>query len=503
MTKFFQSAAFLAISGIIAKAVGALFKVPLTNVLGAEGMGIYQLVFPVYTVLLALSSGGLPQAISRMVSRCVAANDGRSAHRVLVVCMFALTIIGGIGSVLLLFSGGIISHLQGNPAAMPAYWALSPSVLFVSVMAVLRGYFQGHKNMFPTAVSQLTEQVVKLFAGLFIAYLMLSAGLVSGVAGALIGVSISEAAALAITALLYLIKRKKNSGLIQNPDAVTITNRAILKEIYKTAIPISLSALIMPMSQLIDSALVVNILKAMGQTTSEATTLYGIVTAPISTLVNLPTVLAAALAVAVIPNLATGDKQKTIGRYMRLASLAGTLGSSLLFVLGDELLLLLYGGLEPEQLLIASSLLKIMSISVLFVSLMQVMAAVMQAMGRAKLPAVNLLIGAAVKAVLTAALVFAVGISGSVYATVACYGVTLILDIFAMKRVTGSYYITQMLYPCVCALAAGGAAFGLKYLMSGCACWVILLAAGAAFAVVFTAVAVLTKSLKREDIIRV
>lgn len=499
MSKFFQSAAFLAICGIIAKVIGALFKVPLTNVLGAEGMGIYQLVFPVYTVLLALSSGGLPQAISRMVSRCIASGDRVSAHRVFVVCMFALTVIGGIGSLLFLALGGAIANLQGNAAAMPAYWALSPSVLFVSIMSVLRGYFQGRRNMFPTAISQLTEQVVKLVAGLLIAYAMLSNGLVSGVAGALIGVSISEAAALGVTAVIYVAKRNKPDRLIQNPEAVKLTTKEILKEVYKTAIPISLSALIMPMSQLIDSVLVVNILKAAGQTTSAATTLYGIVTAPISTLVNLPTVLAAALAVSVIPALAAGDTAKTIGKYLRLASLAGALGSALLLVLGGELLHLLYGGLEPGQLALASQLLRVTSISVLFISLASVMAGAMQALGYAKKPAVNLLVGAAVKAGLTALLVWLLGISGSVIATVACYGVTLALDMISLRKVAGKMFIKQMLMPCLCALAAGGAAWLIKIVLSDSSAWLILLAAGGVFAIVFLIFALFTRSITKED----
>ena len=499
MKKFLQSAVFLAISGLVAKAVGALFKVPLTNVLGAEGIGIYQLVFPVYTVLLALSGGGLPQAVSRMVSRCCVAGDAAGARRVLSVCMLALTAVGCAGTVMLLVFGHALALMQGNAAATQAYWALSPSVLFVSVLAVLRGYFQGKRNMFPTAISQLAEQVIKLFAGLFMAMLLLKYGLVSGVAGALIGVSISEAVSLGIIAVMYAFDRRKKQADVC-ADVQTLPARKILKEIYMTALPISLGALIMPLSQLIDSVMVVNLLKLSGQTVSEATSLYGIVTAPLSTLINLPTVVSAALAVSLIPCLASGNERETVSSHMRLASAAGGAGAAMLFVFGDELLAMLYGrGLSAEHLALASMLMKVSAISVFFVSVTQIMAAAMQAKGRANLPARNLLISAAFKAALTAVGVMTVGISGAVIATVLCYAVAFTLDYISLKKVVGGSYAAQITLPALCGFGAGAAAYLVKLVMNDCYAWLMFVIAGGVFALSFTASAYFTKSIRRAD----
>ena len=190
MKNFFRSAAFLAAAGLIAKVIGALYKIPLVTVLGAEGMGIYQLVFPAYTTLLALSSGGIPQAVSRSTARALAVGNTRESRRILTVSVLSLAAAGLAGSLIMALGGAFFARLQGNPLAAAAYVALAPSVLFVSLLAALRGWWQGRNNMFPTAASQLVEQVVKLGAGLFFAAALMPYGVECGVAGAAIGIII-------------------------------------------------------------------------------------------------------------------------------------------------------------------------------------------------------------------------------------------------------------------------------------------------------------------------
>ena len=209
----FTGAGMLAAASVAAKLLGALYRVPLTNVLGGEGMGLYQLVFPLYVLLLTVSSGGLPVAISRLVAVKLADGDERGATRVLKVSLAALSVAGLAGSALLLIFGGAAAAIQGNAEAKIAYYGIAPAVLFVAIISCFRGYFQGRENMLPGAVSQLTEQAGKLIFGLYFALKLMPRGYACGVFGALVGVSLSELFAAVILALTYLIgarARNKN-----------------------------------------------------------------------------------------------------------------------------------------------------------------------------------------------------------------------------------------------------------------------------------------------------
>lgn len=221
----FTGAGMLAAASVAAKLLGALYRVPLTNVLGGEGMGLYQLVFPLYTLLLTVSSGGLPVAISRLVAVKLADGDERGATRVLKVSLVALSVAGLAGTALLLIFGGAAAAIQGNAEAKIAYYGIAPAVLFVAIISCFRGYFQGRENMLPGAVSQLTEQAGKLVFGLYFAIKLMPRGYAYGVFGALVGVSLSELLAAVILALTYLAGAR-----VRNKNRVYAVRRALSAE---------------------------------------------------------------------------------------------------------------------------------------------------------------------------------------------------------------------------------------------------------------------------------
>lgn len=200
---FFKGGAFFAFMCVAAKGIGAIYRIPLTNIMGAEGIGLYQMVFPLYSVLLTVSGGGLPGAISKTVSSFLSKNDTENARRTLKAALVFLTALGALGSLLLFVFRNAIASLQGNPAAAIAYVGIAPAVVTVSVISCLRGYFQGKLDMLPSGISQMTEQVVKLAVGLFLCKRLLVYGVEYAAFGALLGVSVSEFVACAVLCIQY------------------------------------------------------------------------------------------------------------------------------------------------------------------------------------------------------------------------------------------------------------------------------------------------------------
>ncbi len=455
MKKFLSSAAFLAAAGLLAKLLGAFHKVPLIGVLGAEGTGLYQLVFPMYTVLLTLSGGGIPQAVSRAVARENAV--GGDERGVLKAALLSMTAVGLLGSASLALGGGAVARLQSNPSAALSYVALSPAVLLSGLIAAMRGYWQGKNNMFPTAISQLTEQAVKLVVGLSLASYFMRYGVSYGVTGAILGITLSEAVtAVALGASLIFARGKEQ-----------VYNRRkfmpLVAEISKDALPIGLGSLVLPFLQLIDSVMIVNLLVIRGADVTEATSLFGIATAPVGAIVNLPPVFTAAVASALMPVLAAefgrgGKAEKQISDAFASCWFIGICGAVMIFVFAKEILAMLYfGGLTASQASVAVNVMRINSIGVLYVCCMQAVCTVLQARGKAYRPALNLLIAGALKIILTVVLTFVSGVCGSAIATVAAYSLAFVLDVCAARKYMGAIPFRPLLC-CTLAAAAGGIA---------------------------------------------
>ena len=203
MKAFFGGGAFFAALCLVAKGIGALYRIPLTNIMGAEGIGLYQMVFPLYSVLLTVSGGGLPGAISKTVSAFSAVGDTENTRRTLKISLLVLTLAGLAATVLLIVFRDKIAALQGNPLAATAYLGIAPAVVFVAVISCFRGYFQGKLDMLPSGISQVVEQVVKMVVGLILCSRFLQYGVAYAAFGALLGVTVSEMAATAVLLVQY------------------------------------------------------------------------------------------------------------------------------------------------------------------------------------------------------------------------------------------------------------------------------------------------------------
>ena len=200
-------AAVLAAGSMAAKFIGAFYRIPLTNILGAEGMGVYQLVFPVYALFITLSTAGIPTALSRIVAEHRA--RGESAGKYLAAALFTLVALSVLAGGLITALSHVFARWQGNPAAAGGYAVIAPAVFFAGLVAGFRGWFQGEMYMLPTALSGIVEQLVKLGVGVGLAAALAPRGQNAAVMGAIAGVTVSELAAacyLAVTCAENIIQ---------------------------------------------------------------------------------------------------------------------------------------------------------------------------------------------------------------------------------------------------------------------------------------------------------
>ncbi|MCH5164341.1 MAG: polysaccharide biosynthesis protein [Clostridiales bacterium] len=451
--KFLSGAGMLAVLGVVGKVIGVFYRLPLTNILGAEGMGLYQMIFPLYSLILALSCGGLPAAISKYVSELNASGNRDGAKQALRCSALLLTIFGIMFAALVFIFREGIASLQGNARAGLSYAAIAPAIIFSGLIACFRGYFQGLQNLLPSGVSQIIEQGVKVGVGLLLAAIFVDMGVEYGVFGALMGVSVSEAAALVYLVIRYNIKgrvkRTQSLAIEAAADVIKPANKIkfshVLREIYSVALPVTLGSLVIPISQVVDSFLVINLLVKNGTEVEMATSLFGLFNGPVGSLLNMPTVVTIALATSLLPRIAfcnskgvshaeATDKSFSLFTAFMLPCVA------IFLITPRPVLQVLYSrGLNDAELSIAAVILRIESIDLLFLGLIQLTSAMMQGVGKARVPVLNLLIGALMKVAATLVLLRVIGIYGAAIGNVICYGVTCALDALFAKKYLGSY----------------------------------------------------------------
>ncbi|HEY8423170.1 MAG TPA: polysaccharide biosynthesis protein [Clostridia bacterium] len=438
-TTFIYGAAVLGVCSFLAKVMGAVFRIPLTHILGAEGVGLYQMVFPLYALLLTISSGGLPSALSRIIAENTAKGQKEMARKTLTTALITLTGFGAVCALIILIFHRLIAAAQGNASAALSYIAIAPSIVFVAVISAFRGYFQGKQNMFPSALSQIIEQFVKMAAGLALAYALKDYGLTMGVFGAVLGVTLSELAAMIV--IIWQYYNDKDRLKLFYPKGEF---KKYVKLIYAISIPMTISSIIMPITQLIDSVLVINILSKTFST-AVSTTLFGLFSGAVSSIVNMPVVLLISISIALIPSIVASKAKGHISSVEAKSSLALKLTILLalpcfigLLIFARPIIDFLYGGGlkagEIDEPAVAARLLSIYSISVVFVSVLSVTSSVLQSLGYNFVPVKNLLIGACLKIILNIVLLNFLGIYGAPISSLVCYAAAMTLNLISLKK---------------------------------------------------------------------
>ena len=420
---FLKNAAVISLGGLAAKVIGALYRFPLTGLLGGYGMGLYQMAYPFFLVLLTFSSTGIPTALARMIARERA--QGRDTGTVRTALnLFAL--LGLVGSLLMCLLAPYMSALQGDPALKNCYYALAPSVFLVALIAVLRGYFQGKSDMVPTAVSEIAEQLFKACAGLYFAY-KFSFDPALAVAFTLFAVTLSE-----IFALFCLFVRYRAEG----GRKLLSVRRTTGREILFAALPVMAAASLLPLSGMADSVIIVRLLS---RHTDRAVALYGLFAGGAVTLAHLPATLSYGLAVSSVPSVsrafARGDEEEGRRRALRALGLSLVLSvpcTLALFFFAEPITRLLYSGLSAEDFSVLVRLVRLTAVSAITVSAVDILAACLAGMGRARRAAVSMLVAIVIKITLQVVLVSnpALSVSGAAIAANACYLVAFSLDLY-------------------------------------------------------------------------
>lgn len=442
--KFLKGTLILIIFNLIGKVIGAIYRIPLAGILGGEGMGQYQLTFPLYCLILTISTSGIPVAISKMVAELNSKANFESSKKLLKISLLILTIVSVISAALVALSAKFISSWQGNPDIYICYYGIAPAILFVGILSAFRGFFQGNMLMYPTAVSSVIEQIIKLFAGLFLASKLIVYGTQYGVLGAILGVSISELFACIFLIVSYLFYSKK---LNKNSQGAPLSTKVLSKQLLVVSLPITFGGIIAPLTSMIDSLLVVNLLMLVGFSSQTSTMMLGLQSGVVEPLVNIPVIIAVSIATALLPSiseLAANNKKEEIKSLIVKSfeislSIAATCFVCFI-IFGKQILTFLYGGsFGSYEISIAVKLLFLGGINIIFLSLVQVSSGILQGLSHQKYPVVSLLIGCVIKIGLDVALILipSVNIFGTVIAAGCCYVVVFILNLRKIIKLTG------------------------------------------------------------------
>ena len=468
----------LGAAGLICKVVGVLYRIPLTHMISDLGMGLFGQVMPAYNLLLSITSAGIPVAISRMVSHYVTIGEQGNARKVFHTALKLLTVLGIVSTIILLSLSRTIAALVGTPEGYLSYICIAPSLFFVCVMSAYRGYMQGMRRMMPTAVSQLIEQVGKVAVALpFASIGYARGGWVMGSAGALLGTSLAEC-----VAMLYMIIRCR---FVKTPPALpnetAVSGRTLAKRIVMIAIPITLGACIVPLSNTIDSGMLKNLMTGAGFSADDAQSRLGLYTGIVFPLINVPTALAMAMSTNLVPSIASGLARKDMahvaretGIGLRVAAVVGFPCSIGMSILAKPIVFLCYGNnvkLTFEKLMLAGSLLEFSAMTIILFTMVQATSGVLQGAGKQRIPMLTLVAGVICKITLNAILVSRpeINIHGAPIASLTCYTVSMLPNLYYVSKYTGYKFSVAdiILRPLGAAALMGGTVWAIYHFVFG------------------------------------
>ena len=550
-----QGALVLAASAFIVKLIGAFFKVPLANIIGGTGMGYFMTAYDLFNPVRALAIAGIPVAVSKMVSEAIATGRYADARRTFRAALGIMCCTGLLGSGAIFLFGRQFAELAGNPGAVAAVLSIAPAIFCCCMISVYRGYYEGQRNMVPTALSQVFEALVKLVCGIALAgavhalgqQSLAETGTVFGIAvtadtvetvlaqltaaAAIWGVSLST-----VASMLFLMARHTFLGpdsRIREAEAGVRKRsyRSLTAELCKTAVPVCLGSLTVSMGSLVDLFTVMNRLGAAVAAAPDyfagrfaavlesgialvelPNFLYGSYTGLALTIFSIVPAVTAVFGISALPNVAAAwrvrDRERTcrnvtmVLRIVAILAIPAGLGISLL---SRPILELFYGGRQLE-IAVAAPLLSIMGITVIFVSLSSPINSMLQGIGRMDLPVKLMAIGAGIKFALNFVLlrVPQVGIAAAPIGSLACYLFIVAMSLRAICRETGVELSFRETFgkPLVAGGLCGISAWGSYYLLfHGQGGRLLTLASISIGAIIYLILLFLLKIVTKDDIL--
>ncbi|HHX71500.1 MAG TPA: polysaccharide biosynthesis protein [Clostridiales bacterium] len=513
-SKMASGAIILILANFIVKLVGVVYKIPLTNILGDEGMGYLSSAYEIYQLILAICASGGALAMSRMVAESYALGHFAEVRKLFRLTLLTMFVVGLLGTLVMFFGGRAFAIQIDNEPAVYSIMALSPAVLILSTMSVFRGYFQGRQQMLPTAVSQVLESLVKLGAGIGLALWVRSLGKGQEfvAAAGILGTTLSTLAGfLVMLALFYTPRFYKTTKSLAAGGGPVRSSRELFFSFWKIAIPLAIGAMVVNLTGVLDLFLIYDRLAYLGLDQSAVNAAYGGYKGYAQTLFNLPPSIIASLNMSIIPALSAARAKQDIKRLMHLSSRSVKLVAVLaapcaigLTVLAEPIQKLLFPA-RLSEIAVTTPLLQILGIASFWVCLASLTTAMLQSLGQMRLPIFSLAVGSFVKLAANYILVGTkgIGIYGAPIGTLLCYITMFSLNMYFIKRRSqlSINFFSIMAKPALASIFMGAAGFfGFRLLSS----WlperlatVLILFLSAAIYGVFL---LLIRGLHREDV---
>ena len=481
-SNFVVQGSILAVAGIIVRLIGILYRVPMTNIIGEEGMGYYSTAFNVYNIMLILSSYSLPLAVSKMVSARMAKGQYRNAVRVLKAALVYATVVGGIACFITWnFADFFATTAFNTPFCVYALKTLAPTIWIMAYLGVLRGFFQGHGTMIPTAISQIFEQVINAVISVVAAGVLFKIGLDSnrvynttgypqafGAAGGTIGTGAGALAALLFMLLLFsiywpVVKRRKRRDRSRRTDSYGDISVTFLF----TVVPVIISSAVYNINAVVDNSIMAYGMEALGRG-KEFLSLWGIYNNKYMLLVHVPLAMANSLSSSLIPSLSGAVARKEKGaviaktslaiRFAMLIAIPSAVGLTVLSAPINNLLFKSGDNTEAIRMLITGSA------AVIFLSMSTVTNAILQGINHMNVPVRNAFISLIlhIGVLYLMLMVFKMGIYSMVFANIAFAVFMCILNAIAIRRYLNyrQEIVKTFLLPAVASAFMGAAAFG-------------------------------------------
>lgn len=459
---FIKGALILTIAGVCAKFLGAFYRIPFNRVVGEEGAALYALSYSLYLILFALSTAGIPLAVSQLIAAAEERGDKALTSRLLKIALLFMASVG-ICAFIGVFWGAewIAANLFHEPRVAFSLKCLAPAMLFSCLTSVFRGYFQGKQMMLPTAISQVIEQTFRVLL-IFIAIYALSGNTLEYiVAGATFASVVGSILGFLFLITVFFIYQRKSK--------ITLFDKSIQKEQIKTheiifrllalTFPICIGALVLPLMQFIDTTLIIPRLIESGYSESQALIHQGYLTSYAMPIISLPFIITTALSASLVPAISESNEKKDIERLVIDSKLALALTSIIMLpaalgltVLGKPVIWLIF---NHET---AGYALTYVGMTVFGVGIYQVSSGILQGLGKAYLPMISLFLGLTIKFIFTYFLTTVLGVKGAALATVLAYTVSALLNLFFLYKELGSRWIDiklQVLKPTVSAVIMG------------------------------------------------
>ena len=471
----FSGVFFLTFSNLLTKLCGLFLKVPLTNTLGDTGMAYFNLAYTVYKWFYMISTAGLPVAAAVLTAESIRERAFARVRAVRDTALLLFCGLGAAGSLLMALGAPMFAALQKVPEAASAIAAIAPALFCICVSSALRGWYQGLGELRPAAVSQVTEAAVKMLCGLLFGGYALRRGYVLPTVAAFAVSGLSVGCFLGMLVMLAALPNENRAVLTAEGQEKRITRisraekKRLLSRLFGIALPVTVSASVLSLSDLLDSMIVIRRMTGAGVSAADALRLYGSYTALAVPMFNLPPVLIYPVTTALIPVLAGASEEKRntlIRSSIRLTAVIALPCATGMTVLAEPILRLFY---RADLAATGAPLLTLLAPAVFFLSMLAVSNAVLQATGHADLPVYAMAAGALVKLVSGWILTGTpgIGILGTPVSTVLCYLVMAVMNLcFVVKKTDCRLSFLSLLWkPLLASLLCAGSAEGFRRLI--------------------------------------